>query len=111
MLEGGRQELGRGWGTTIYWSFPLCRATMECHLDTPYNVPDVVITIANNDIDLVIRLALGVGWMGVPGTLSFSFSFLSFLGLHLWHVEFPRLGVKSELQLPASATAAARPDP
>nr|XP_023414748.1 LOW QUALITY PROTEIN: 3-methyl-2-oxobutanoate dehydrogenase [lipoamide] kinase, mitochondrial [Loxodonta africana] len=31
------------------------RATMESHLDTPYNVPDVVITIANNDIDLVIR--------------------------------------------------------
>ncbi|XP_072692681.1 branched-chain alpha-ketoacid dehydrogenase kinase isoform X1 [Canis lupus baileyi] len=34
------------------------RATMESHLDTPYNVPDVVITIANNDIDLVIRFAL-----------------------------------------------------
>uniref|UniRef100_A0A8D1G2F6 Protein-serine/threonine kinase n=1 Tax=Sus scrofa TaxID=9823 RepID=A0A8D1G2F6_PIG len=33
------------------------RATMECHLDTPYNVPDVVITIANNDIDLVIRIS------------------------------------------------------
>lgn len=28
---------------------------MESHLDTPYNVPDVVITIANNDVDLVIR--------------------------------------------------------
>lgn len=28
---------------------------MECHLDTPYNVPDIVVTIANNDIDLVIR--------------------------------------------------------
>lgn len=37
---------------------PLHRATMESHLDTPYNVPDVVITIANNDIDLVIRFAL-----------------------------------------------------
>lgn len=50
--------------------FPLHRATMESHLDTPYNVPDVVITIANNDIDLVIRFArgVGVGWAGVPGT-------------------------------------------
>jgi [3-methyl-2-oxobutanoate dehydrogenase (acetyl-transferring)] kinase len=40
---------------------------MESHLDTPYNVPDVVITIANNDIDLIIRFALsgvGLGWMG-----------------------------------------------
>lgn len=32
------------------------RATMESHLDTPYNVPDVVITIANNDVDLIIRI-------------------------------------------------------
>ena len=28
---------------------------MESHLDTPYNVPDIVVTIANNDIDIVIR--------------------------------------------------------
>ncbi|XP_021093163.1 3-methyl-2-oxobutanoate dehydrogenase [lipoamide] kinase, mitochondrial isoform X3 [Heterocephalus glaber] len=33
------------------------RATMESHLDTPYNVPDVVITIANNDIDFIIRIS------------------------------------------------------
>ena len=29
------------------------------------------------------------------------------LGLHLWHVEVPRLGVKLELHLPAYATATA----
>lgn len=41
------------------------RATMESHLDTPYNVPDVVITIANNDIDLIIRFAqIESGWVG-----------------------------------------------
>lgn len=40
---------------------------MESHLDTPYNVPDVVITIANNDIDLVIRFALGGSWGGMHG--------------------------------------------
>ena len=34
----------------------------------------------------------------------FFFSFV-FLGLHLWHMEVPRLGVKLELQLPAYATA------
>ena len=38
--------------------------------------------------------------------------FLSFfLGLHLWHMEVPRLGVESELQLPAYTTATAMPDP
>ena len=33
------------------------------------------------------------------------------LGLHLWHIEVPRLGVKLELQLPAYTTATAMPDP
>ncbi|XP_072909858.1 branched-chain alpha-ketoacid dehydrogenase kinase isoform X3 [Hemitrygon akajei] len=34
------------------------RATMESHLETPYNVPDIVITIANNDIDFIIRFTV-----------------------------------------------------
>ena len=33
------------------------------------------------------------------------FSFCFFLGLHLRHIEVPRLGVESELQLPAYTTA------
>ena len=33
-----------------------------------------------------------------------------FLGLHLWHMEVPRLGVQSELPLPAYATDIAMPD-
>ena len=41
--------------------------------------------------------------------LSFLFSFV-FLGLHPWHLEVPRLGVKSELQMPATATAITMPD-
>ena len=36
--------------------------------------------------------------------------FFGFLGLHLQHMEVPRLGVKLELQLPAYATATATPD-
>ena len=31
------------------------------------------------------------------------------LGLHLWHMEVPRQGVKLELQLPAFTTATATP--
>ena len=34
-----------------------------------------------------------------------------FLGLYLWHMEAPRPGVKSELQLLAYTTATATPDP
>ena len=37
--------------------------------------------------------------------------FFFFLGLHLQHMEVPRPEVKSELQLPAYATATAMPDP
>uniref|UniRef100_A0AAY4CE07 Protein-serine/threonine kinase n=1 Tax=Denticeps clupeoides TaxID=299321 RepID=A0AAY4CE07_9TELE len=43
------------------------RATMESHLDTPYNVPDVVVTIANNETDFVIRIADRGG--GIPHTI------------------------------------------
>ena len=40
-----------------------------------------------------------------------SFFFFVFLGLHLWHVEIPRLGVQLELQLLAYTTATAMPYP
>ena len=40
----------------------------------------------------------------------FIFYFLLFRAAP-WHMEDPRLGVKSELQLPAYATATAMPDP
>uniref|UniRef100_A0A8C1R3N6 Protein-serine/threonine kinase n=1 Tax=Cyprinus carpio TaxID=7962 RepID=A0A8C1R3N6_CYPCA len=43
------------------------RATMESHLDTPYNVPDVVVTIANNDTDFVIRISDRGG--GIPHSI------------------------------------------
>ena len=39
------------------------------------------------------------------------FFFLFFILLYLWHMEVPRLGVESELQLPAFTTATAMPDP
>ncbi|XP_012809201.1 3-methyl-2-oxobutanoate dehydrogenase [lipoamide] kinase, mitochondrial isoform X2 [Xenopus tropicalis] len=40
------------------------RATMESHIETPYNVPDISITIANNDIDFIIRISDRGG--GIP---------------------------------------------
>ena len=39
-----------------------------------------------------------------------SLFFCLFLEPHPWHMEVPRLGVESELQLPACATATAMPD-
>ncbi|XP_039612547.1 3-methyl-2-oxobutanoate dehydrogenase [lipoamide] kinase, mitochondrial [Polypterus senegalus] len=43
------------------------RATMESHLDTPNNVPDLVVTIANNDIDFIIRISDRGG--GIPHSI------------------------------------------
>ena len=41
----------------------------------------------------------------------FTFLIFGFLGPHLWHMEVPRLGVESEVQLPAYTTAIATRDP
>ena len=41
----------------------------------------------------------------------FIYFFLLFLGPHPWHMEVPRLGVQSELQLPAYTTATATRGP
>ena len=41
---------------------------------------------------------------------TFFFFFFCFIGPHSWHVEVPRLGVKSELQPLAYTTAAAKED-
>ena len=43
--------------------------------------------------------------------LFFIFNFFCFLESRLQHIEVPRLGVESELQLPTYATAAAMSDP
>ncbi|XP_038832199.1 3-methyl-2-oxobutanoate dehydrogenase [lipoamide] kinase, mitochondrial-like isoform X2 [Salvelinus namaycush] len=43
------------------------RATMESHLDTPYNLPDIIVTIANNDVDFVIRISDRGG--GIPHSI------------------------------------------
>ena len=55
------------------------------------------------------RVATGIQWRG-SGELIFFFFFV-FLGPHPQHTEVPRLGVESELQLPAYPTATATWDP
>ena len=44
------------------------------------------------------------------GAFCLDVTFLSFLALHMQHMDVPRLGVKSDLQLPAYATAMATQD-
>ena len=73
------------------------------------------------EIRLSGRLTLGTeaftffSWSSIFGSsiaLShwFYFFFFAFLGPYLRHMEVPRLGVESQLQLPAYTTATAMPD-
>ena len=63
-------------------------------------------------IDAVEKSKAVIGDCRVLGWGSgFLFLFLfCFLGLYLRHIEIPRLGVKSELQLPAYTTTSTTPD-
>ena len=47
----------------------------------------------------------------LPSLLHLSLFFKFFLGLHLWHMDVTRQGVKSQLQLLPHTTAMAIPDP
>ena len=47
----------------------------------------------------------------MPVDYLYVFFFFCFLGLHLWHMKVPRLGVESELQLLAYTAAMATQDP
>ena len=51
------------------------------------------------------------GYIPRSGSDAVYFFFFFFFGPDLWHMEVLRLGVKSELPLPAYTTAAATPDP
>ena len=55
------------------------------------------------------RARVGWGWGGCQHFLRSDnlFFFFCFLGPHVWHMESPRLGVESELQLPTYTTATA----
>ena len=66
-----------------------------------YNVQTPVLPIAHALLNLSVASYL---------LQVFFFFWLVFLGLHLWHVAVPNLGVESELQLPAYATAIAMRD-
>lgn len=59
---------------------------------------------------VVMYLAKTFGWLKKLFSFLFLFFFLVFLGLYSRHMEVPRLGVESELQLLAYTTAIGTPD-
>ena len=70
------------------------------------------------DCKRLVKPVCQLGWeMTLSEESPFSMKFdlfyftFCFIGLHLQHMEGPRLGVKSELQLPGYATTRAMPDP
>ena len=110
-----------GWGC-LFWDFLPSGAWRPWFL-SPLGVPTGILGFCHSPTTTLI---LAWGWGGghvapshpltklnALNLLFFSFlffsfpSFLVFLEPHLWHMEVPRLGVQSELQLPAYTTATA----
>ena len=88
---------GLAWGTSADTSLLCCHfSSFQEHQTSPY-LYHVVIMETSEAQELV--------------SLIFSFSFFFFffviLGLHPWNMEVPKIGVESELQLPAYTTATA----
>ena len=84
----------------------LCPFWGHCHL-LPANWPHAsIITPA-----WLIHIHLPFGLFNTFLFFWFLFVCFAFLGLYLWHMEVPRLGVESELQQPAYTTATAMRDP
>ena len=63
------------------------------------------------DVPIYFAHCLTVPFLYSFANFSCLLSFFFFLGLHLQHMEVPRLGDKLELQLPAYTTATVTPDP
>jgi len=81
----------------------MCNQNLNCFLVTCYHLPLLIFLQS-------VLSVLQTIWE--KRSLCFYFNFFFFLPLrHLWHMEVPRLGVHSELQLPAYAIATVTPDP
>ena len=88
-------------------SFYLCHSLWQCWTLNPLSEAGDRTCILM-DTSLVLNL---VKHNKNSHTCFFFFFFLSFLGPHLQQIEVPRLGIELELQLPATATVTAMPDP
>ena len=102
----------------IYWPFGVtakCPAhfvfwfSVPLHLICRYSLPILELSVFAV-ISIILHLGLFTCNMMPYDILKFLIFFF-FLWLHLWHMEVPRLGLKSELQLLAYITATTTPDP
>ena len=114
----------------MWWLFIPLRVKIKIWpLPTPPPVllltPSAPATLASNTPDLPLPRAFAPAPLSPEWTFPITcmahsapssslsrchFFFFFFLGPHPWHVEVPRLGVKSEVQLPSYATATATQD-
>ena len=68
-------------------------------------------SISARRLNSILQIPQAIGKGTGSQSLHFLSVFFCFLGLHLRHMEVPRLGVQSQLQLPAYTTATATSDP
>ena len=93
------------------WLEERCPQAPVVLLRNPVNIPQFTKLLS---FPLISPYSCHRGWGAASSQGNmFSFCFFSlfcFLGPHPWHTKVPRLGVESELQLPAYTTATATLD-
>ena len=81
---------------------------MACYCESSATHTKIVLETLLNCISSLLPIRLEA-LTRPPPPLFFLFFFF-FLGLHVWHLEVPRLGAELGLQLPAYTTGTAMPD-
>ena len=85
---------------TVNILFFIFRSLIVTSLGIDLGVSRYLVYVFLSILNLLIYVSCQIG-----NSFYFIFIFYFFLGPHLWHMEVPRLGIKLDMQLPASATA------
>ena len=88
--------------------FPSLAPSSELPHGNPKNHQCLALHLGSSFCPVLPGTCLDFGSLETPSSILF---FFVFLRPHLLHMEVPRLGVRSELQLPAYTTATATLDP
>ena len=90
-----------------FYCFTQCLGEILAHR---YFLPVYIVFHEDSVLGIIGITKYIIHWFSVGLLLSFCFLLFAFLGPYSWHMEVPRLGVESELQLLACTTAIATPD-
>ena len=105
-----------GWSQNTLGSWKITLHENSCSRAVPLELSQMIAKysippVCHRNHHMGLLRASNVASVAEERNFYFFFFFLVFLGLHPWHIEVPRLGVDSELELLAYTTAAATQNP